>query len=137
MSQGLWQGREGPTLCCPSWGSTGRCIGGVWEAGDALSDTDSEWACGAKSCPMLPSLVLATGEGEFCLFMRVRSSTCRGKEPGTQGFSSVPQMPHSAPNTSQPWGVPRDRLESAQPTAVRHTSRAQVGFSAGLALLRL
>lgn len=58
-------------MCCPSWGSTGRCMGGVCE--DEARDPDSAQGWGAASCPGAPSLALAASEGELSLL--IRSST--------------------------------------------------------------
>lgn len=72
------------TLCGPSCGSTGLCIGGVWERGPG--GPGEAW--GARgSGPVLLGLVLA--KGEFCcLFILVRSSTCgsRGRPVGLLCF---------------------------------------------------
>ena len=64
--------RERLTLCGPSWGSTGLCIGGVWERGPG--GPGEAWGTGGSG-PALPGLLLA--KGEFCcLFILVLSSTC-------------------------------------------------------------
>lgn len=68
------RGGRAPTLCCPSWGSTGRCMGGVCE--DEARDPGSAQGWAEESCPVPPSLALAASEGEFSLLTQLRSSTC-------------------------------------------------------------
>lgn len=59
------------TLCGPSWGSTGLCIGGVWERGPG--GPGEAWGVGGSG-PVLLGFILA--KGEFCcLFILVLSST--------------------------------------------------------------
>lgn len=85
--------RERLTLCGPSWGSTGLCIGGVWERGPG--GPGEAWGTGGSG-PVLPGLLLA--KGEFCcLFILVLSSTCdvTGRQAGRLLSCSPSHIPTS------------------------------------------
>lgn len=99
--------RERLTLCGPSWGSTGLCIGGVWERGPG--GPGEAWGMGGSG-PVLPGLLLA--KGEFCcLFILVLSSTCdaTGRQAGrllSCSPSHVPTSPAPPRRTACPFPSP-------------------------------
>lgn len=66
----LYKQFKTPTLPCPPWGSTGLCIGGVWEdwtTPDWLIESERDW--------MAVSETVVQILGEPCLLSLLRSST--------------------------------------------------------------
>lgn len=73
-------------LCGPSWGSTGLCIGGVWERGPG--GLGEAWEMGGSGPALLG---FAFAKGEFCcLFIRALSSTSRAHAGLSAGLMPRP-----------------------------------------------
>lgn len=87
-------------MCGPSWGSTGLCIGGVWDRGPG--GLGEAWGAGGSG-PVLLGLVLA--KGEFCLFILVLSSTCGVEQRGQAGRFLPHLHHHDFSQPLRPWGL--------------------------------